>query len=74
METFALGTFETIEQSLCDKDVQNGTNFIEANTKEVQLSPIQNRCIISVFAKDNESTNSHQDFISVMREASQSFF
>jgi len=40
--------------------------FIEANTKSVGLAHLENDCTIPVFAKDNEVTISHQDFISSM--------
>jgi len=39
------------------------TNFIEANTTKVSLSHLKEECIIPVFAKDNETTISHYDFI-----------
>lgn len=38
-------------------------NFIEANTVQVDLEHLQSDCIIPVFAKDNESTISHSEFI-----------
>lgn len=38
-------------------------NFIEANTIEVSLEHLKNDCIVPVFAKDNECTISHYDFI-----------
>lgn len=34
-------------------------NFIEANTLDVDLSHLENDCIVPVFSKDNESTISH---------------
>jgi hypothetical protein len=37
--------------------------FIEANTTNVSLSLLKKDCIIPVFAKDNEQTISHQEFI-----------
>ena len=37
--------------------------FIEANTKTVTLSHLQNDCITPVFSKDNEVTISHNQFI-----------
>lgn len=37
--------------------------FIEANTIEVELTHLQQDCIIPVFSKDNERTISHQEFI-----------
>lgn len=38
-------------------------NFIEANTIEVSLEHLKNDCIVPVFAKDNECTISHYEFI-----------
>ena len=42
---------------------RNGTKFIEANTKSVSLNHLRKDCTIPVFAKDNESTISHFEFI-----------
>lgn len=39
------------------------TSFIEANTERVSLKHLKERCTIPVFAKDNESTISHFQFI-----------
>ncbi|WP_339918499.1 DUF3871 family protein [uncultured Flavobacterium sp.] len=38
-------------------------NFIEANTIQVDLEHLKNECVIPVFARDNESTISHYEFI-----------
>ncbi|WP_439474812.1 DUF3871 family protein [Algoriphagus formosus] len=43
--------------------------FIEANTVEVSHHHLSNDCIIPVFAKDNERTISHQEFIEAAVEA-----
>lgn len=43
-------------------------NFIEANTVQVDLEHLQSECIIPVFAKDNESTISHFEFISSAKD------
>ena len=43
-------------------------NFIEANTIEVSLNHLKNECTIPVFAKDNECTISHYEFISSTKE------
>ena len=40
--------------------------FIESNTEEVSLSHLEKDCTIPVFAKDNEVTISHNDFIKTM--------
>ncbi|TDD78402.1 DUF3871 family protein [Flavobacterium caseinilyticum] len=43
-------------------------NFIEANTTEVSLNHLKNECTIPVFAKDNECTISHYEFINSVQE------
>ena len=48
--------------------------FIEANTKAVTLSHLQNDCITPVFSKDNEVTISHNQFIETMWECVQRMF
>lgn len=48
--------------------------FIEANTSDVSLSHLKEECIIPVFAKDNEKTISHTEFIDVALECASSVF
>jgi hypothetical protein len=43
-------------------------NFIEANTMEVTLDHLKNECTIPVFAKDNECTISHYEFITSAKD------
>ena len=43
-------------------------NFIEANTTKVDLRHLKEDCIIPVFAKDNESTISHYEFVNATKE------
>ena len=52
----------------------NTSPFVEANTKEVSLSHLQNDCITPVFSKDNEVTISHPAFIETVHEAACAFF
>ena len=49
-------------------------HFIEANTMEVDLNHLANDCITPVFAKDNELTINHAQFIETIQEAAQDFF
>jgi len=49
-------------------------NFIEANTKKVTLEHLKKDCIIPNFAKDNESTISHYEFVQKTREIAQDLF
>ncbi len=48
--------------------------FIEANTKDVSLSCLKEDCIIPVFAKDNEKTIAHQEFIEITQDCIQEAF
>jgi hypothetical protein len=48
--------------------------FIEANTTEVSFNSLKKDCIIPVFAKDNEKTISHQEFIEVTQNSVTSVF
>lgn len=59
-----------------EKEIVTSSNrsFIEANTKKVTLEHLKNDCIIPVFAKDNESTISHYQFIQKTREIAQDLF
>ena len=50
------------------------SNFIDANTIEVSLGHIQNKCIVPVFAKDNEVTISHYEFINSVKEVVESVY
>lgn len=43
--------------------------FVTANTEEVNIQLLENDCIIPVFAKDNERTISHQEFITVAQDS-----
>ena len=52
----------------------NKKPFVEANTEEINLSFLKNKCIIPVFTKDNESTISHQEFIESVYNVVQSIF
>lgn len=52
----------------------NKTNFIEANTKKVTLKHLKEDCVVPVFARDNESTISHYEFILKTREIAQDLF
>ena len=58
------------EVSRTDKSL----HFIEANTQEVDFNHLANECITPVFAKDNELTINHAQFIDVITEATQDFF
>jgi hypothetical protein len=52
----------------------NKTPIIEANTIDVKLQHLKSDCTIPVFAKDNERTISHQEFIESTMEAIEAVF
>ncbi|WP_439553463.1 DUF3871 family protein [Flavobacterium macrobrachii] len=52
----------------------NKKPFVEANTEEVSLSFLKNKCIVPVFTKDNETTLSHQEFIDSVQNVVRSIF
>lgn len=41
--------------------------FIEANTIEINLPHLKNKCVIPVFSKDNERTIAHQEYIEIVQ-------
>ena len=49
-------------------------HFIEANTQEVNIYHLANECITPVFAKDNELTINHAQFINIIMAAVNDFF
>ena len=53
---------------------KSSSKFIEANTTEVSFEHIKEECIIPVFAKDNETTISHFEFIDATKEIAQNLF
>jgi hypothetical protein len=48
--------------------------FIEANTENISLSHLKEKCVIPVFSKDNEITLSHQEFIETALNAVATIF
>lgn len=57
-----------------ESSISNNNNFIEANTQQVTLSHLKKDCIIPVFAKDNENTIPHFEFIEAVRTTAQRLF
>jgi len=57
-----------------EKRTHSATQFIEANTQIIELEELKHRSIIPVFAKDNESTISHQEFIEIVQSAATDVF
>ncbi len=50
-------------------EVAESTRFITANTSFIHHELMKRQCIIPVFAKDNESTISHSEFIDLVMES-----
>lgn len=70
-ETVEILPFSTYTSSLIRL---NKTPIIEANTIDVKLQHLKTDCTIPVFAKDNERTISHQEFIESAMEAIEAVF
>lgn len=70
-EVTVLPIFQPVEET---HKAPSTLPFIEANTKEVPLSHLQEDCIIPVFSKDNEVTISHQSFIGTILDAAKQVF
>ena len=58
---------EEIQAPTFQKEYQKSP-FLEANTKSIKLTSLRSDCIIPVFAKDNERTIAHQEFIETTNE------
>jgi hypothetical protein len=56
------------ETQLESVNINTNNRFIESNTQQVGLTHLKQDCIIPVFAKDNESTIAHYEFIEAVRE------
>lgn len=73
MELTAITTQQVVSNNEVESCISNN-NFIEANTQEVSLLHLKKDCTIPVFAKDNESTIPHFEFIDAVRSVSQELF
>ena len=61
MELVKVGN--NIVQPQHEEEETTSDQFLKANTKSVDIESLSRDCIIPVFAKDNQTTVSHQDFI-----------
>jgi hypothetical protein len=52
----------------------NKKPFVEANTEEVSLSFLKNKCIVPNFSKDGEAIISHQEFIESVQKVVHNIF
>lgn len=69
-----LQTINQIPEANVGPAEKKNTQFIEANTKNVSLSHLKQDCTIPVFAKDNEITISHSQFIESVLECTNRVF
>lgn len=65
---------QVVSNQEIESSISNNNRFIEANTQEVSLSHLKKDCIIPVFAKDNESTIPHFEFIDAVRSTAEQLF
>lgn len=61
-------------EEIVSADQINNDKFIVANTQSISYEELRNKCIIPVFAKDNECTISHSDFIDIVGNACDKYF
>jgi len=73
MELIAVNQ-QVVSNQEIESSISNNNKFIEANTQQVSLSHLKKDCVIPVFAKDNESTIPHFEFIDAVRETAQQLF
>ncbi len=73
MELTAM-TQQLVSNHEIESSISNNNNFIEANTQQVSLSHLKKECLIPVFAKDNENTIPHFEFIDAVRSEAQKLF
>jgi hypothetical protein len=73
MELTAI-TQQVVRNHEVESSISNNNNFIEANTQQVSLSHLKQDCLIPVFAKDNENTIPHYEFINAVRSEAQQLF
>jgi hypothetical protein len=60
---------ELVKSTIIDVPASSDAAFLKANTESILITDLQQECVIPVFAKDNESTISHQSFIDVVYDS-----
>jgi len=71
MELTAVNHYDTLVK---DQNESTNANFMGANTQAIDGEELFHQCIIPSFAKDNESTISHTEFLEVVHQAASSIF
>ena len=73
-ETLNLGEFSEEATIIREKPtVKSGVSFLEANTDEITMNELANKCVVPTWA-NQELTIAHQDFISCVHDAASSFY
>ena len=63
-----------VNNRVINPEIEEQSRFITANTEIMHYELLKKKCIIPVFAKDNESTISHTEFIDLVMEVIGSHF
>jgi hypothetical protein len=76
MELIAVNNKPSEIETSIEQVINESTNenFLVANTQPVTSMELKDKCIIPSFAKDNESTISHTEFIDVIGEMASDYF
>ena len=67
-------TPQIVKPQEIESSISSNNKFIEANTKQVSLSHLRQDCTIPVFAKDNETTIPHFEFIDAVKQVTQQLY
>lgn len=71
-ERMNLGEFAE-EATIIEETAKPSISFLEANTDSITLEELANKCVVPTWA-NQELTVAHQDFISCVHEAANSFY
>lgn len=74
MELTTATNQQVVSNHEIESSIISNNRFIEANTQQVTLSHLRQDCTIPVFAKDNESTIPHFEFIDAVKTTAQRLF
>ena len=71
--TLNLGEYAEEATIIVEETAKPSITFLEANTDSITLEELANKCVVPTWA-NLESTISHQDFVSCVHEAANSFY
>ena len=74
MQALALNNQHREEEPARELRSSNATSFIEANSIPITMREIEQKNIIPVFSKDNETTISHVEFIQAAYDTAKNYF